>query len=362
MQRHVSRAFTLVELLVVIAIIGVLIALLLPAVQAAREAARRMQCTNNLKQIGLGVHNFASAMNNLPPLEVKRGCASIQVLLFPYLEQASLYNFIDGYEGSRNAGSGFDQDLCASGSPGFWRDTTYMTDEMRKGFSSVNYLKCPTRRTGVAGTTLQGEAIAAAGTISKTVNGNAMQNIAAYGPFSDYAPVIYTTYAAPDCTNWQWISTDNAVDGVRYADHSGNASPFRRARIQNNNANTWESRDTFSRWTRGTSNQLIFGEKHIPLGGVLGDDSTAWRHDQSFLAATDSGARDWAIGRTVCESRPLARPTDTNAPQNHFGSWHSGVCLFLLGDGSVQSVSVTTSGTLLGNMANVNSTAAVSLP
>ena len=61
-----NRGFTLVELLVVIAIIGVLVGLLLPAVQAAREAARRMSCSNNFKQIGLGIHNYHSAYKQLP--------------------------------------------------------------------------------------------------------------------------------------------------------------------------------------------------------------------------------------------------------------------------------------------------------
>src|SRR5262245_7532163 len=97
--------FTLVELLVVIAIIGVLVALLLPAVQAAREAARRMQCGNHLKQIGIGLHNYHDIFGRLPcninhvvqtlePFE-DRDRASHLVNLLPYLEQTNLHSAID---------------------------------------------------------------------------------------------------------------------------------------------------------------------------------------------------------------------------------------------------------------------------
>src|SRR5689334_12420178 len=94
--------FTLVELLVVIAIIGILIALLLPAVQAAREAARRTQCLNNLKQLGVAAHNFLSAKKHFPssslgkrPVDAtnstgQNGSALYQML--PYLEEQSLFN------------------------------------------------------------------------------------------------------------------------------------------------------------------------------------------------------------------------------------------------------------------------------
>ncbi|HZN36216.1 MAG TPA: DUF1559 domain-containing protein, partial [Pirellulaceae bacterium] len=87
-----QRGFTLVELLVVIAIIGVLVALLLPAVQAAREAARRSSCQNNLKQIGIATHNFHDTFNFLPPLRLAGGdgWATYWVLIMPYMEQGNL--------------------------------------------------------------------------------------------------------------------------------------------------------------------------------------------------------------------------------------------------------------------------------
>jgi len=113
---HTRRTgFTLIELLVVIAIIAILIALLLPAVQQAREAARRSQCKNNLKQIGLGLHNYHDLYNTFPPGAVMRfpdttstnwcrstangggsfGGAPWTVLILPQIDQASIYNKLD---------------------------------------------------------------------------------------------------------------------------------------------------------------------------------------------------------------------------------------------------------------------------
>jgi prepilin-type N-terminal cleavage/methylation domain-containing protein len=97
------RGFTLVELLVVIAIIGVLVALLLPAVQAAREAARRIQCANNLKQIGLGLHNYHDTYTKLPPALWANPNGSAldddgfgwMVSILPYIEQQPLFNLIN---------------------------------------------------------------------------------------------------------------------------------------------------------------------------------------------------------------------------------------------------------------------------
>ena len=99
---HKSKAFTLVELLVVITIIGILIALLLPAVQSAREAARRMQCANNMKQIGLALHNYLTAISVFPPGEQKQPSGlpdeygpGWALSILPYMEMQSLFDAID---------------------------------------------------------------------------------------------------------------------------------------------------------------------------------------------------------------------------------------------------------------------------
>jgi prepilin-type N-terminal cleavage/methylation domain-containing protein len=143
-------AFTLVELLVVIAIIGILIALLLPAVQAAREAARRMQCTNNFKQLGLAIHNFHDSQRGLPPSTIGASRLTTLALVMPYIEQMANFERLsrpqigvvrsaawwNGTSGGNFDGN--DDDTINLSAP--------MTDADRKGLASVAAYVCPSRR------------------------------------------------------------------------------------------------------------------------------------------------------------------------------------------------------------------------
>ena len=398
-NNHISvtrrRGFTLVELLVVIAIIGMLIALLLPAVQAAREAARRMQCQNHLRQFGLGIHNFLDARNGLPPLEVKYAGASFFVLVMPFMEQTSNYDIIANWQNGPAGNStlrGFDQDLANSGDGDtqFWRNRPHMTDQIRVSLSSISYVLCPTRRSGIQGTRTSGDPppVLENGSNNPIV-GNA--GIVAYGPFSDYAPVLFASYESVRGTSHRWANKEDGVDHhwiglpnnhdnsmspeARTGDGRFNLSALRRASIPGagregnweGNGRLWEVQDSLSWWQDGTSNQIVVGEKHIPRGNrqhstPVGGEARAWRHDQSFLVAADSNGRDWAIGRTVAATIPLSNPQDGGSPrsQRTFGSWHPGVCNFMLGDGSVRAIAVSANPEVLGYAARVDSGRSVS--
>ena len=109
------NAFTLVELLVVIAVIAMLVSLLLPAVQSAREAARRLNCLNNMRQLTLSALNYTDTMNHLPPPKVGRGSynglGSTFVLLLPFLEESAAY---DSYDLRQDVGSAENSPITTS--------------------------------------------------------------------------------------------------------------------------------------------------------------------------------------------------------------------------------------------------------
>ena len=152
----IHRGFTLVELLVVIAIIGILIALLLPAVQAAREAARRTQCSSHLKQIGLALHNYHDAHRCFPPFLIHRAGnpsriadvdkgANWLVFLLPYVEQRQLYDQWDLHVPA-NQNPGRSQELsiykCPSDSQSTGNFCSYAGGQWARGNYGMNVSPC----------------------------------------------------------------------------------------------------------------------------------------------------------------------------------------------------------------------------
>ena len=315
MQLHSNRsrpraAFTLVELLVVIAIIGVLVALLLPAVQAARESARRMQCQNNLKQMGLALHNFHDAIRSLPNSRVdNRYTWAVEIL--PYMEQKTLHE-------EWNLGK------------------SYYQQNKTARMATIDGYFCPSRRSHKLGMS---------GSIS--LDPNDVQD----GTTNPYVPGALADYAA--CVGstgsdywWDGVGT-NGIDNTPTKCNgifrlSNNWGPGGTGFVKGNR---------FSDITDGQSNTFMLGEKHVKIDefGSFGGDGSQYNGDKGYSF------------RGAGPSRALARtPWDT--PTNRFGSYHSGICQFLMADGSVHRIRVNIDVTTLGSLANMYDGNAVTVP
>ena len=305
-DRH---GFTLVELLVVIAIIGILVALLLPAVQAAREAGRRSQCSNNLKQWGLAVHNFHDTYKRSPPSQHSEdGRASWAVFLLPFIEQGNLYTQMGDISVDIRSGTPF---------------TVLQTDQA----CSIQGFLCPSRRVGIA-------------------KSQANNNSGGRGPSSDYAVVVAPGTPAAMTTFWQHYKQSQA------AAQRGMLAPTRNYNSANTPNYNWiaQCNVTFSSVTDGLSNTLCIGEKCLRTGELTrccGGSVNEGADGGVFYDEGNWGEYD--IGRNIywpmCNGpSPNIAPNNGNASANFgFGSWHPGISQFVLGDGAVRQVTNTIS-------------------
>jgi len=350
-----GNAFTLVELLVVIAIIGMLIALLLPAVQAAREAARRMSCSNHLKQIGIAVHNFQDARRGLPPATLGQrqnladdpgatwieasGRASFFVLILPYMEQQALYDLISEKT---------DRFFYGLNGTYLWNvGLNGMTEQVQNQLCSVSGFLCPSRSR--SGRALVGQ---------DGVLGDAIGNGGLFGPQGDYAIVVGRHNGAwADSFQVQAITDADWNVGV-----SSQVGAFRAAAwATGNDPRSWQPRDSMTAyWSDGTSNQIILGEKlvYTPYLGLCNDTSGPRQQvgDCSIFAA--GVWNNISMMRTF--NSLIARNINAEGletyHENHeqWGSSHPGVLHFLIGDGAVRAFSVTTPAGCLAGACTIN--------
>jgi prepilin-type N-terminal cleavage/methylation domain-containing protein len=302
-SRHRQTAgFTLVELLVVIAIIGVLVALLLPAVQAAREAARRMSCTNKMKQFGLALHNYHDTHLVFPPgvilLVPDTQCPpaggtaqtgpSWLVLLLPYLEQQGLYNqfnFNNRFVGRFN--------LASQSTNGPLQ------------FQPFPLVKCPSDPKAI-------------------MNGSVITN--------------YLGVAGGGCP-----SLSNC-GGPPLAECQGGAG-----RLYFNNGILYRnSRVRLANVTDGTTNVYLVGEtmymrvpsdRVLATGALIGTNNPSWAAGADLRAnGTDSSYQTLGASAGVINFGPVD-PNDSGFFMRLFGSQHPNGCNMTLGDGSTRFIS-----------------------
>jgi prepilin-type N-terminal cleavage/methylation domain-containing protein/prepilin-type processing-associated H-X9-DG protein len=292
--RTYRSAFTLIELLVVIAIIAVLVGLLVPAVQKVRESANRVSCQNNLKNLGLAIHNYHSALGELPPARVGRDAyATWPVLVAPYIEGQNWSNL--------------------------W-DVTRIYQQQPNALSQTATLPvffCPTRRGPMISPADQNGVSGADG------NGHLE------GACGDYACCDGNGYERnTKLAKGAMISSRVVNPNV------GDNNPYP-ARIL-----SFRSRTSFKSITDGLSNTLLIGEKHVRPDHLseAGDGDNAYYSGYDYTTAQRSGGY-YYDSSGVRQNKPLMNPTDA-ASTIRFGSTHPGICNFVFCDGSVHALPV----------------------
>jgi prepilin-type N-terminal cleavage/methylation domain-containing protein/prepilin-type processing-associated H-X9-DG protein len=319
--RRQPRGFTLIELLVVIAIIAVLIGLLLPAIQKVREAANRLSCSNNLKQIALALHNYHSATNFFPPVRVSNNHASWFVLIMPYLEQENISN---GWV--------------------FTIPYVQQTDAYRR-FQVKSYY-CPSRRSASDGPVHIAEQVYPGDTTPppefKPVpppDPRFAGTNQPPGALGDYAANVgeYGYLATPPVEVWAGTAANGALA-------QGNLNTTTGVITSNTNLNSI---------TDGTSNTFLAGEKHVPVGMFgrlkVGDGSVycgVWTTYSGRIAGIGTPLAIGPRDLTPATGTPAPagyvsgtwRPTTDAIWAKKFGSWHTGVCQFAFCDGSVKAI------------------------
>ncbi len=300
--RRRRSGFTLVELLVVMAVIAILVGLLLPAVQKAREAAARTQCQNNLKQMGLAIHHYHDTYRKITPNRITDLHATWAVLLMPYLEQQVAYNQ-------------WDRPLDPAGPMYYQQSAAARTAQVPIYF-------CPSRRT---------PAMPPTASISGDVDDDNFFFVPpphVPGALGDYASCVGTDNCdGIDCGLWS----------VLFAPRYNGA--FRAA------MDDWGTplQISFSHVTDGLSNTFFMGEKHVPpsVWGVGPFDCSMYNGDYPTCSSRAAGP-----------SYPIVQYPD-DMTNMAFGSYHMGICHFLLGDGSARAVTNTLDPTILALLADI---------